>query len=84
MLLHYESIDGNKSWLVDPSFEECSNLSNNLVLVTKVGTKIKMQVGADQNRTTYSIQNSATLNFKPSSISFKDLREAIKLGESLC
>jgi len=35
-MLLYESIDGSKVWLLDPSYEECSNLSNNLVVVTKV------------------------------------------------
>jgi len=82
--LLYESVDGSKAWLVDPSFEECCNLSNNLVLVTKVGQKVMVQVGADQNRTSYSLHNSATLNFKPSSVPFKDLRECIKQAETLC
>ena len=39
MLMLYENVDGTKQWLVDPSHEECSNLSNCLVLVTRVGSK---------------------------------------------
>jgi hypothetical protein len=33
MLVYYEDQTGAK-WLIDPSFEELNNLSNNLVLVT--------------------------------------------------
>lgn len=47
LLLQYETIDGTKQWIVDPSYEECCNLSNILVLVTKVGAKHIVQVGAD-------------------------------------
>jgi hypothetical protein len=36
-LLLYESIEGEKQWIVDPSFEELCNLSNNIIFVTKVG-----------------------------------------------
>lgn len=84
LMLHYESVDGKKQWLLDPSFEECCNLSNNLVLVTKIGDKFSVQVGADQNRTSYSVHNSPTLNFKQSSIAFQDLKEAIKFGQTTC
>jgi hypothetical protein len=42
LLLHFEAIDGKKSWIVDPSFEECCNLSNNLVLVIKSGGKFSV------------------------------------------
>lgn len=84
LILHYEAVDGKKSFIVDPSFEECCNLSNNLVLVTKAGGKFSVQVGADQNRTSYSVHNSPTLNFKSSSVSFSELKEAVKLGQSIC
>ena len=77
LLLQYETIDGTKQWIVDPSYEECCNLSNILVLVTKVGAKHIVQVGADKNLTSYSIHNSQTMQFKPSSVAFKDLKEAI-------
>ena len=42
LILHYEAVDGKKSFIVDPSFEECCNLSNNLVLVTKAGGKFSV------------------------------------------
>jgi len=40
--LQYEAVDGKKAWIVDPSYEECCNLSNNLALVTKVGGKFSV------------------------------------------
>jgi hypothetical protein len=47
LLLFYEAADGSKNWIIDPSFEESCNLSNNLILVTKGGDKFTLQVGAD-------------------------------------
>ena len=76
--------DGKREWIVDPSQEECQSLSNNLVLVIRVGEKVITQVGADMNRSSYSVQNSQNLNFKSSTISFNDLRGAIKLSEAIC
>ena len=84
LLLHYESVDGKKAWIVDPSYEECCNLSNNLVLVTKVGSKFSVQVGAEQNRTSYSVHHAPTLNFKPSSVPLKDLKGAVQIGQTIC
>jgi hypothetical protein len=84
LMLLYELPEGKKSWLVDPSYEECCSLSNNLMLYVKVGQKSILQVGADQNRSSYSVQNSQNLNFKPSCVSISDLKEAVKQAESMC
>jgi hypothetical protein len=84
LMLLYEMPEGKKQWLLDPSYEECCSLSNNLVLYVKVGQKSILQVGADQNRSSYSVQNSQNLNFKPSCVAISDLKEAVKHGESIC
>lgn len=81
LFLQYETLDGAKAWLVDPSFEESCNLSNNLVLVAKIGQKVMVQVGADMNRSSYSHHNSATLSYKPSSLPLRELRECIVQAE---
>ena len=84
LLMLFESTEGVKQWIVDPSFEESCNLSNNFLLVTQIGARCDMRVGADQNRTSFAPQNSPTLNFKPSAVSLSDLREGVKLGQSVC
>ena len=46
-------------WIIDPSFEELNNLSNNLMLVTVFksdrGEKISIEKGIDQLRTSFSV-----------------------------
>lgn len=80
MLLFYETVEGEKIWILDPSFEECCNLSNNLIFVTKAGAKFSLQVGAEINRTSFSVQNSANLNFKSSAISYAELNQGFKIA----
>ena len=84
LLLFYETVEGVKQWIVDPSFEECCNISNNLILVTKAGTKFSLQVGAEINRTSFSVQNSANLNFKSSAIGYADLSQGFKIAQAIC
>ena len=76
MLLHHEGGQGESEWLLDPSFEESQNLSNNLVLVTcfrpadaaSTDMKVMIEKGSDALRTSYAPQLSSTLNFKPCSL----------------
>jgi hypothetical protein len=46
-------------WIIDPSFEELNNLSNNLMLVTVFKSdrweKISIEKGIDQLRTSFSV-----------------------------
>lgn len=72
-MLLYESIEGEKQWIVDPSFEECCSLSNNLIFVSKVGDRFAVQAGAEANRTGFAVQHATTLNFRASSMSMADM-----------
>ena len=80
----YENLDGSKQWLLDPSHEESTTLSNNLVHVTKVGNKVLVQCGADINKTSFSHQASANLQFKSNCLSVKEIKEAIKKASDFC
>ena len=46
-------------WIIDPSFEELNNLSNNLMLITVFKSdrweKISIEKGIDQLRTSFSV-----------------------------
>ena len=76
MLLLHEGLSSqtdqtSDEWIIDPSVEECQNLSNNLVLVTAFkpsqgddNISIMIEKGTDALRTSYSVQLSPTLNFK--------------------
>lgn len=84
LLLFHESLDGDKQWIVDPSFEESCTLSNNLLLVSRVGDKYSLQVGADVNRTSFAVQQATTLNYKSSAAQMKDVRAGFKIAQRVC
>jgi hypothetical protein len=46
-------------WIIDPSFDELNNLSNNLMLVTVYktdrGDKLTIEKGSDQLRTSFPV-----------------------------
>jgi ribonuclease PH len=71
LLMLYSDHTGDK-WIIDPSFEEQNNLSNNLVLVTVFQSdgmqRILIDKGLDCLRTSYPVQQSSTLNFKENSL----------------
>jgi hypothetical protein len=84
LVLLYEAPSGEKKWIVDPTYEECQALSNNLVFVCKSGEGTILSVGAEANRSSYSVQNSANLNYKSSTIGFGELRQGVRAAEEIC
>ena len=46
--------------------------------------RVMVEKGTDALRTSYSVQLSSTLNFKPCCMSLTQLREAVEIGKAVC
>ena len=58
LVLHTDNLISR--WIIDPTFEELNNLSNNLLLVTIIvgscGERLIVEKGLDDLRTSFSVQ----------------------------
>lgn len=86
MVFYHEGTESK--WIIDPSFDELNNLSNNLLLVTTLksdlGEKLVLEKGIDQLRTSFPVQQSATLSFKRSGMTLAQIREGTQIGQAVC
>ena len=86
LLLYSEGSESK--WVIDPSFEELNNLSNNLLLVTIFkndrGDKLVLEKATDQLRTSFAVQQSSTLSFKGSGMTLAQIREGTEIGRAVC
>jgi hypothetical protein len=87
LLLYYSDATGGK-WLIDPSYEELSTLSNNMILATMLRRDgeefVLIEKELDFLRTSYSVQQASSLSFKPCGLSLAKINEASQIAKAVC